>query len=258
MKSQSVSGLRWNIKIAMALFAAAGCKPNTSENSGKQTSMADSIVRLSIEAHGGWQAWQNLQAISFTKTTTLFDSVGAEESTVRQLHRFDLKPDLAGTIEWVENGDSIRIVYAKDQATRYVNKVPKPELAEAAANAVMASLFVLFQPFKLMDPGTQLEYLGSDTLAGVPVDVIRPVYQGADESSDQWLFYFDKETHELICHRVNHSGRISLIQNMSFDNTSGLLLHGHRKSLFVDSQNEIRYLRAEYLYEDYQAEIASK
>lgn len=231
--------------------------PKPAEKGKDQIALADSIAWLSIEVHGGWDTWQNLQSISFTKTTTLFDSVGAEESTITQHHNFDLKPDLAGTIEWIENGDSIRIVYAKDQATRYVNRVPKPEMAEAAADAVMAPLFVLFQPFKLMDPGTQLEYLGSDTLAGVPVDVIRPVYQGADESSDQWLFYFDKETHELICHRVNHNGRISLIQNMSFDHTTGLRLHGHRKSFFVDSQNEIRYLRAEYFYEDYQVEIAA-
>ena len=59
------------------------------------------------------------------------------------------------------------------------------------------------------------------------------------------------KTDKLIANRVDHLGRLSFIENLSFDETSGLVLHKHRKSYFVNTDNSVKYLRAEYFYGDY-------
>jgi hypothetical protein len=163
-----------------------------------------------------------------------------------------LKPELDATIRWIENGDSIKIVYKHNEANQYVNGTLDSSAAEAAKATVDAALYVLFQPFKLMDDNVILKYMGIDSLDGRPVHMVKPVYSGQQPGDDEWIFYFDASTDELMANLVNHNGRRSFIKNLAFDPTISLYLHQHRKSYFVDSALNIQYLRAEYFYTNYE------
>lgn len=237
------------------VFGCNNVKDKETITSNNGQSEASQIVSLSIENHGGLENWQNLKSISFSKATILFDSTGKQESSIVQKHFFSFKPELDGSIEWIEKGDSLKIVFKKGDAVKYINNQPDKDSGNTSRNAFMASLYVLFQPFKLMDAGTNLKYVGIDSLDGRTVNIVKPVYQGAKAGDDQWLFYFDKNSNELIANLVNHNGKFSLIKNLAFDYTSSIKLHQHRKSYFVDDQLNVLYLRAEYFYMNYQVDF---
>ncbi len=233
----------------MLLF---GCTPPNDANTMAGSSQeAREIVIRSIEKHGGRTSWENLRSVAYNKITILFDSNGTEESRTLQRHMYILKPDLTATIQWIEKEDSIKISYNKGTALRYINGIPESNSEGTSQSAVDAAMYVLFQPFKLMDAGTVLEYVGVDTLDDKVVKVVKPNYAGTQSGDDEWFFYFDIATDELIANMVNHKGRRSLIKNVAFDPTIPLYLHQHRKSYFVDSLLNIHYIRAEYFYTDY-------
>lgn len=238
-----------------------GCSRNSNNKDSETTeidkpdSKATEIVQRSINKHGGWMNWVNANSISYKKTIILFDSSGKEESRISQYHRYQLKPDLQGTIDWVSNNDSIRVVYSEGVAKKYINNVEdmQPESRESALSTMLSSFYVLFQPFKLMDNGTQLIYKGEELLeTGTKVYIVQPIYEGAKEGDDRWWYYFDKETDLLVANMVNHDPTYSYIVNLKYDNTTALTFNAHRKSYFVDSLRNVRYLRAEYFYEDFQ------
>jgi len=238
-----------NFTFGCALLLISSC----TQHSEKEVS-ANDIVLLSIERHGGLLNWKNIRSISYTKTILLFDSIGAEESKIQQYHRYELKPRFQGTIEWLAENDSIRISYKEGTGSRYVNGIEMTDSASkiTANNTMIAATFVLFQPFKLLDKGTQLLYRGQDTLKnGRVVHVIQPIYGQPEDGQDRWWFYFDIQTNQLIANMVNHAGRYSLIENIAFDSTSSMVFNHHRKSYFVDSLQTVKYLRAEYFYEDF-------
>ena len=232
-----------------------GCSPSKNqveEENEEVTNRAEKIVKQSISAHGSQANWENAKAITYQKTILLFDSAGNQESEIVQKHSYTLKPELSGTIDWVTNGDSIRIDYRNGVGTRYVNSVELTDSASSvgAKNAMKSGTYVLFQPFKLLD-AEKLTYQGQETLGDVTVDVVQPDY-GAGGNGDIWWYYFDAKTHILVANMVNHDDHHSLIENLAYDSTSALLLNQHRKSFFVDKDKTVDYLRAEYFYENFE------
>lgn len=237
--------------VALILLMAGCSTSKDNDEVASSDSKAEEIVLKSIEKHGGMSDWENLKSISYNKITVLFDSSGAQESGIVQRHLYTLKPTLEATIRWIEKGDSLKIIYKHNEANQYVNGTLDSSSAGAAKGTVDAALYVLFQPFKLMDDGTILKYMGMDSLDGRAVHMVKPVYSGLQPGDDEWLFYFDVATNELIANLVNHNGRRSFIKNLAFDPMISLYLHQHRKSYFVDSALNIQYLRAEYFYTNY-------
>ena len=226
-----------------------------------KANIADDIVQQSIEKHGGWDSWQNLKSISYSKTIILFDSAGMVESKVTQKHNYKLIPELKGTIEWVIDADTMLIKYSEDEAQKFINGKPDPdpESAILAKNSFFSAFYVLFQPFKLMDEGTQLNFIGADTLENnLKVNIVQPVYKGATSEDDRWWYYFDEQTNLLAANMVNHGTTFSLIVNLEYDSTTTITFNAHRKSFFVDSLRNVNYLKAEYFYEDYIIETTKK
>jgi len=226
-----------------------------SSKPGTTLDQAKLIVKKSIDAHGGWEKWENLQGISYKKTTILYDSSGNEESKIVQVHGYTMKPSLEGIIEWKDGEDLIKISYSDGQGTRYVNEIAEldSESMELATGSFLSAFYVLFQPWKLLDPGTNLEFIGEEKLSdGREVIVVSPVYGERKEGDDQWWYYIDKETNLVAANMVDHSGRFSLISNLEYDKSTDMIFNYHRKSHFVDSQRNKKYLRAEYFYEGFQ------
>ena len=225
--------------------------------SGKLENEADQIVLKSIEAHGGWLEWQHAKHITYSKTTLLFDSTGQKESEITQFHEYRLLLDFTGEIHWTnpDDGAGNRIVFDGKRAFRLKgNQEPADSLeSESAYNTIISSHFVLFQPWKLLDPGVTLIYEGRDTLEdNTVVDVVRALYgtKTEMEGQDRWWFYFDITSHMLVANMVNHDNRYSYIKNLKYDTSNRLILNHHRKSYFTDSLRNVKYLRAEYFYED--------
>jgi len=241
--------------VLCLLVVSLACQNNNKESLTNIESKARYLVLASIEKHGGMNTWQNLQSISYNKTIILTDSTGIEESRITQRHKYQLKPKLSGTISWLSDNDSISIVYKNDAASRFVNGIEETDSTskESAKNSFFSSFYVLFQPFKLLDDGTELIYIGEDVLeSGLKVNVVQPVYEGAKPGDDRWWYYFNKETNQLAANMVNHPPTYSYIVNLAYDNTTAITFNAHRKSYFVDSLRNVRYLRAEYFYKDYQ------
>ena len=237
-----------NILFVVILIA---CQSSRNEDQD----LAVTVVNRSIAKHGGLEAWKAIQRISYAKTTSLFDSVGNEESKVSQHYRYEFQPELKGQITWLENSDTVKILYEKGLGKKCLNDSLVISETNQATRNMLSSIFVLFQPFKLLDEGTVLTYEGQDTLRnGLRVHVVRADY--STEKSDPWWFYFDVEDDKLVANCVHHNGRFSWIENLTFDSLTGLVLHKHRKSYFTDSLRNIHYLRAEYFYSDYEIESA--
>lgn len=234
--------------VCLMMLALCSCIP---ENE------ADQIVLKSIEAHGGWLEWQHAKHITYSKTTLLFDSTGQKESEITQFHEYRLLLDFTGEIHWTnpDDGAGNRIVFDGKRAFRLKgNQEPADSLeSESAYNTIISSHFVLFQPWKLLDPGVTLIYEGRDTLEdNTVVDVVRALYgtKTEMEGQDRWWFYFDITSHMLVANMVNHDNRYSYIKNLKYDTSNRLILNHHRKSYFTDSLRNVKYLRAEYFYED--------
>jgi hypothetical protein len=231
----------------LVLFCAIsflGCSKVTSE-SGRD------IVNKSIETHGGHENFQELESVSFTKTTRLYNEDGSLESENFQEQSFTLIPEYSLIMKWMDGNDEHQITYDRNTLIKLVDNV-KIEDQEAIANALTLALsaeYVFFQPFKLIDNKGQLSYEGKQVVRdSIEASVVGITYKDDSLSSDAWRYYFN-ENYRLVAASVKHNNRISLIENMDFQTYKGILFNKVRKSYFIDSAFQKKQLRAEYHYD---------
>jgi hypothetical protein len=237
-----------NTKITgfiLFVILLAGCT-SSSERQAKD------LLQKSILAHETSNSWDNLKAIKFRKWTRLLDENGNVESETDQLNEFRLVPFLEGKISW--EVDSVMHVSTWDGLVmRYSvggNEIKNPDFLAQKKKDFDAAFYALAQPWKLLDEGPKLSYKGQKTLEnGKLVEVIAVDY-GVD--ADQWWYYFDPKSFRMIGNEVQLKDHRSLIYNLSYDETSGMLMHGTRESFRVKESGERLYLRAEYRYTDYE------
>ena len=240
-------------KIIFGLFFVLTL--SCSQDSDKATA----LVKNSIKAHGGQKQYEALKAVSFIKTTRLFLEDGSLESEVIQKQTFQLKPDYRVQIEWKVNEKNHLIFYDGSKVIKTINeRVIKDSLQNVKAkNAAKAAAYVFFQPFELLNENTYLSLENDiDLNDSTSVQTISVRYEGDIEDSDKWKYYFDDDD-MLVANSVMLTDHNSLIENLEFQNISGLIFNKYRKSYRVDSLLIKKFLRAEYLYEDLQA-ISSK
>ena len=216
---------------------------------------ADNIVSKSIEAHGGMEAWTQLKHLEFDKETILFTQDGTIEKEVDQHQFFILKPSLEGALLSKE-AQKNDLYFHGNAFSKVINDsvfmVTDSIELETAKNTFFAAHYVVCQPFKLMDEGVILNYVGIDKLEETEVHIINVSYLTDTENSDKWTYYFDAITYKLVANKVNHNGNISLIKNLEFDAKTGLIFNAHRKSYTV-LEDGSSFLRAEYFYKNFKA-----
>lgn len=212
------------------------------------------IVEQSIEVHGGLEKWNSAKTLSFDKTTTLFNKDGSVESTTMQQQSFQLQPKLKGEI--VSFNKSINGLYYDGE--RFMKRIKdsiytitNPLELERMKNSFFAAHFVVCQPFKLLDEGAILKFTGIEEMDGKQVNVVAVSYKNDTETSDEWTYYFDVNTYQLVANRVKHNANISLIKNLKFDNQSGLVFNAHRESYTLKASGDTDYLRAEFFYTNF-------
>ena len=180
------------------------------------------------------------------------------EKEFKQVHdyRFDsMEIDIISE----ENGQKIQTLLKEGLYTRTVNDTLKEMTQEALSKAVNTSVYVVSMPFKLLDPGADIKYLGQQELSGGrKADVIEVAYDASaynnHSTSDVWRYYFDPQDAKIIANWVQTGDHFSLIENISYERVGGILFNKERKSFRVDSLGNKLYLRAAYLYHKYQVD----
>ncbi len=222
----------------------------------------DRVKRILTEAMdeaGGWSSWKGIERISYTKKSILYHANGAVESEVNQEHRYLLKPTLKGSIKWRDDQGEHEIVYGPEGAGKYLNGIFTEGSEQTAYESFLSAVYVLFQPFKLLDPGTRLSYVGLDSLeTGQRVEVIRASYAPDEHqnhsTADTWHYYFDQGSSRILANMVHHPPTYAYIENIEFTDDYPIRLHTYRESWRVDSLRNKEFLRGVFFYGGYQVD----
>ena len=232
------------VGLLFCAFSFISCSEITSET-------AVDIVNKSIEAHGGDRTFQELEAISFAKTTRLYREDGSLESETVQEQSFTLIPNYLFESHWMDGNDQHQITYNRNTVSKRVNNanIADQEAIESTLKLALSAEYVFFQPFKLQDNKGQLSYDGKYMMGdSIETSIVAVRYENDTPSSDSWRYYFD-ENYRLLAASVKHNNRISFIDNLEFQTYKGILFNKVRKSYFVDSLFQNKQLRAAYHYD---------
>jgi hypothetical protein len=232
----------------LALVFKFSCSPSPEEQ-------AQILLEKSMMAHGGADKWSEISSMKFRKWTRLLNEDGSVESELDQWHEFRFKPFFEGKITWTKDSVSHVSTWDGSQMRYFMgeNEVKNEGFLASKKKDFDAAFYTVSQPWKLLDEGAKLLYEGQKTLEnGKLVEVIRVDY-GPD--SDVWWYYFDPETFEMVGNEIQLKDHRSLVYNLSFEEVEGLKLHGKRESYRVNEQGEKLFLRAEYLYSQYEIEF---
>lgn len=213
---------------------------------------AKELAEKSIEAHQLSKNWEDVESIKFKKWTRLLDENGAVESESEQWVEFRMKPYFEAKLTWTK--DSIlHVVNFNGSKTSYQmgeNSIQNAGFLKAKRAEVDAAFFAFAQPWNLLNGSANLSYEGQKTIEGGKT--VESIHVDYGPESDSWWFYFDPNYSKLVANVLHARDHKSLIENISYDETTGLLLAKERKSYRIDDSGQKLFLRAEYLYSDYE------
>ncbi|MFQ5709473.1 MAG: DUF6503 family protein [bacterium] len=153
------------------------------------------LVERAVAAHGGWQHWVSLKDVEFRQEFIRIQGDRRDTSIVfNQMtipYPVKIRQEIVGA----------PIVQAFDGKSHWMLENGVPVKDEAKLTRVrfstLTTLFIFELPFKLMDEGTNFEYLGEETLEdGSHLEKVSVTYDPSvgDTPEDWYIFYFDKET----------------------------------------------------------------
>jgi len=215
---------------------------------------AAQIIQRSLEAHGGIKKWQNANQLSYQKKTILYDSLGAIEKEIIQWHINRFTPDFSAKMIWQENTVTKKVVFSKGKISVLYNDtiINDKMLEKQYYKTITAANYVVWQPYKLLEKDVVLSYEGEEHIDGKQARVVKASYYDADGSAANiWWYYFDAKTYKLLGNMVHHGVTYSFIKNIAYENQTGLFLNAKRKSYMIDSLRNIKFLRADYFYNDF-------
>jgi len=251
----------WTVCIAVVILAACTQDNNPIDQPGSpveqiQDEEVRNVVRRAVDAAGGWEAWLAIARIVYTKRSVLYHPDGAIESDMSQLHEYELKPQLSGEISWTDNQVARSITYSDTAAYQTENGTRIADSELSAQQAFLSAYYVLFIPFKLLDPGTLLTYEGLDTLeSGTAVDIIKAAYDPGEHhnhsTQDTWWYFFDRNDGAHVGSMVHHPPTYALIENKEITDDHMIRFNTYRESFRCDSLRNKEYLRGVFYYSDY-------
>ena len=220
----------------------------------KEVTIRD-ILSKSLKAHGGLELWQQVDTLSFTKKTILYNRKGLKEKEVIQYQSFYGGDFINGEITsiGVDNsrlsimgghysksiGDSLAVL--TDEDVKLINKSFK------------SAYYVISQPFNLSESDAHLSYKKDTILNGEKTFVVDVLYK-EDQSSntpDQWTYFFNAKTFLIVAAKVFHSPTVSFIENIKFNKQTPFVFNAERESVFLNKDGSKDYLRASYFYSNY-------
>lgn len=221
----------------------------------KEAPTAESIMKRSIEAHGGLDTWQAIESLEFDKKTTLFYEDGTIEKASNQHQYFTFRPEVSGSIQDLNIEGVSRFDYKKNLIriidNDSVRPVNDPAEIEQLTNSFFAAYHVACKPFDLLNENTILTYSGDRELDGRSCHVIDVSYKGDGPDADKWSYIIDAETYEVKANKVVLADHSSWVENLTFDTSTDFKFNAHRKSYRLNDAGEKTYLRAEYFYSNF-------
>ena len=217
-----------------------------------------SLIAQTIESAGGLENWKKIETLNFKKYFALYDAEGKTETSVNQVHNYFLNPNQEININWTKNNAQHHLQSKNGQIKKTIdNQLDAIAKQTSLVNTVRSATFVMSIPFNLLDPGVRFEYQGFDTLdQSTVVDVLQAEYNPNQHNNhstkDIWWLYFNKETHLLEGYMVQHADHFSYVKNTKLTKVEGFTFPEIRKSWRVTKNRDILYLRADYVYSDYQ------
>ncbi len=248
--------------LFLLLIFLIGCT-STPEDKKQENPMAHisdvNVVKVLDKAFntaGGLEDYRNMKSISYQKRSVLFLEDGSTESDLTQQHSYTLQPELTGEITWESDGKSYRTFYSALDTYKEEDGVRIPDSEESARKSFFSATYVLFIPFKLLDPGAKLTYEGRDTLDdGTIADVIRAEYDAAKHdnhsTSEVWWYYFDANDGAHLSSLVFHPPTYAYIENDEITDDYDIRFNVYRKTFRTDADRNKEYLRGEFYYSDY-------
>ncbi|MCV6631567.1 MAG: hypothetical protein OIF50_17085 [Flavobacteriaceae bacterium] len=209
------------------------------------------VIKKSIEAHGGDSLWKQTKSLQFMKETTLYLENGTKEKQQIEFQYFQILPEFIIRLQQMESNGAktTSILFPNGQFEMQRDSIKtKMKAPQSFVDRAHGSFFVASQPFNLLNSEADFR-LGKDTTIQK-----RPAYavEVRYPKGDPWIFYIDKENYRVLANLVKHDKTRSFILNEAYDHSTGILLHRKRKSYFLDSLHQIKYLRASYHYYNYQ------
>lgn len=179
---------------ALALMAA-GCagRPDASEEARDPGSRAEQLIDHWIEAAGGMEAWEHVRNARFAVVTVWFDSTEAE---VRRRPRFvTIKKDPQRARIERDEAEG-HYVQAYDGETAWATldgrRLPADHRATAEVRYVTGDVLYWFGlPYKLRDPGVNLDHIPEDSIGYEGVRVTFGEGVGL-HPGDRYFYYFDE------------------------------------------------------------------
>lgn len=237
-----------SIRTLLICVALLSCKPNTER-------MAINLISKSMEAHGGWEAWENAESLIFLKDTKLYYADSSLENHIVQEIEIRFKPHWEIRMSWEKDSIPHKALF-DGKRTRYwlgESEIQNQDFLKSKRRDLDAAAYVMTKPFDLLAGEKHLEYLGLKLLPdGKEYESVQ-VIDGlpATANLDVWVYYFDPSDSRLMAYSVKTFDHTSLVVNEELDFFDGFLLPRGRKSYRLNEDGKIEYLRAEYEFSNY-------
>lgn len=117
-----------------------------------QDKKAVELIQKSIEAHGGQEAWEAIEQLSFYKQSSLFSEDGEEESQSQQQLTFRLKPYFEAKISYDKDG-MVHRIHFDGANTKYwmgENEIKNEGFLQNKKKEIDAAFYVINKPFDLL------------------------------------------------------------------------------------------------------------
>ncbi len=204
---------------------------------------------------GGLDNYMSIDSIIYDKRSVLYLADGGVESEVRQHHAYKINPELSGVISWSDSIGDHSIVYNESVPYKTLNGKKIPNSAKSAKQSFMSSYYVLFLPFKLIDPGVNLTYEGTTDVDGIKADMIKATYAPAvhdnHSTDDEWTFFLNQKDGSVLSNLVYHPPTYAYIENTEYTDEYPLRMNTYRQTWRTDKNRNKEYLRGEFWYSNY-------
>lgn len=222
----------------------------------------EKLVDRAIAHAGGWEAWVGTRTIQFRKATLRFDADGKITETRVAFHKYVLQPSPQVRIEWESNGSKGIFINDGKKAWKFVNGKPatSEEDVNGARGNTFGSHYVFGMPFKLRDPGTQLENAGTMTTEdGTVVQKVRTTYaKGVGDAGGMhtWTYMFDPQTGRLVCNHLQYApGKYDWTEYYDEKPVGSMLLSTRRIGYNADANGKVGPKQSEITYDQIQTNI---
>ena len=224
----------------------------------KEITIGD-ILSKSLEAHGGLEIWQQVDTLSFTKKTILYNREGLKEKEITQHHSFYGGDFINGEITSI-GVDKSRISIIGDIYSKSIEDslaVLTDDDVKLINKSFRSAYYVICQPFNLKQSDALLFYKKDTILNGEKTFVVDVSYREDENTNtpDQWTYFFNAKTYLIVAAKVFHSPTVSFIENIKFNKETPFVFNAERESVFLNKDGSKDFLRASYFYSNYKVAL---